>query len=181
MPASFLKSCPPAAASLRGALSRGVALLKQRAAALARGDELALDATERRELARAMATVEAGYLAVAADGEVASVELDALLDNVAVVLGGALSRDELAQVVDELEAGLDADGLDARIDALGAALGPDDRRGAFALACVVSLCDGETADEELDVLGRLAEAFELPEDEANAVFNELADRIDESL
>lgn len=156
-------------------------MLKRRLAADARGEQLALPGSDRKELARAQATIEAGYLAVAADGEVSEVELDALLANIEVVLGGGLGREELAYVVDELEACLDADGLDARIEELRAALGPDDRRRAFALACLLSLCDGETADEELDVLGRLGEAFELSEDDANAIFNELADQVDESL
>ncbi len=158
-----------------------MSLLEEKVAADARGEALTLEPAARRELARAMATLEAGYLALAADGEVSGAELDALLDSVDVVLGGALSRDALASVVDELEAALDADGLDARLAGLSLALRGEDRRRAFALASVLSLCDGETEDEELDVLGRLADALGLSEEQANQTFNELADRVDEFL
>lgn len=181
MAPSSLRRAPTAAASLSTALRAGVALVKQKVAADARGEATSLDPRDQRALDGAMATIEAGYLAVAADGEVTERELDALLGNLRVLLGEGLTRGELAHVIDELEASLDGDGLDARVSAVCRALAPEERRRAFSLACVVSLCDGESEDDELDVLGRLAEALGFSEDDANATFNELADQLDEAL
>lgn len=176
-----LKKAPRAAAALPSALSRGVALLKRKVEADEEGTTLDLPRDDARELLVVLATIEAGYLAVAADGEVTEAELSHLCRNVSVMLGGGLSSEELAFVLDEIEASLDGDGLDARLQWMTEALDAAQRRRAFAFACVMSLCDGETADEELDVLGLMGEAFEISEDDANAVFNELADQIDESL
>lgn len=176
-----LKRAPSGAASLPGALSHGVALLKQKVKADVAGEALSLGAADRAALACILATIEAGYLAVAADGEVTEVELAALMGNVSMLLGGGLSREELAFVIDEIEASIDGDGVPARLGEMTSALDPEQRRRAFAFACVMSLCDGETADEELDVLGMMGESFGISEDEANATFNQLADQIDEAL
>lgn len=176
-----LKRAPAATASLPDALSRGVALLKQKVQADINGEALSLGGPDRASLACILSTIEAGYLAVAADGEVTEVELHALTSNVSLLLGGGLTGDELAFVIDEIEASVDGDGLPARLAEMTEALDPGQRRRAFAFACVMSLCDGETADEELDVLGMMGEAFGISEDDANATFNELADQIDESL
>ena len=54
-----------------------------------------------------------------------------------------------------------------------AALDPDSRRAAYILACVTVLCDLEVHDEELLVLGKIADAFEIPEAEAQATFDEI--------
>jgi len=122
---------------------------------------------------RTHALAEVAFLAAAADGVLADEEIETLVANLEGWLGGALAPDVLVKLFEHLASQLAAEGVAARLAAAAAVLDDEGRRVAYKLACVTSLCDLEVHDDELGFLGTIADAFEIPQDEAQAVFDEL--------
>lgn len=129
------------------------------------------------EAARLHALLEVAYLAAAADGELADAEIHYLAGNLQAWLGGELESAFLVDLFGHLAAQRSADGVDARLAAAAAVLDDEARRVAYQLACVTALCDLEVHDDELGFLGRIADAFGIPSDEAQAVFDQLDEAI----
>jgi hypothetical protein len=112
-------------------------------------------------------------VAAAADGELADDEIHNLSANLQAWLQSDLSAEFLTDVFEDLADTLIEHGFEARLQVAAKALDAESRRVAYKLACVTVLCDLEVRDEELDVLGRIATAFEIPEAEGQATFDEL--------
>jgi len=119
--------------------------------------------------------VEVAFLAAAADGELADAEIDLLVANLEAWLGGELAPGVLVGLFDHLTTQLANEGAPARLAAAAANLDGEGRRVAYKLACITSLCDLEVHDDELGFLGTIADAFEIPSDEAQATFDQLDD------
>jgi hypothetical protein len=147
-----------------------------------------MDATERRrilgtklpphlgdDMERLHTLVEVAFLAAAADGELAEEEIELLASNLQTWLGEKLEPSFLVNLFDHLVEQLAAEGLAARLEAAADALDDDDRRVAYTLACITTLCDLEVHDDELGFLGTIADAFGIPQPEAQATFDELDD------
>jgi hypothetical protein len=83
----------------------------------------------------------------------------------------------LIEVFDDLAGQLIAQGFAARLAASAELLDPESRLVAYKLACVTALVDLEVHDDELGVLGKIADAFGIPEDAAQAIFDELDDTV----
>jgi tellurite resistance protein len=126
---------------------------------------------EQEALIRTLNVLETGFLAVAADGVIEQVEFDNMGINFAAWLGQDVPSDALVELVDQFIKGLSDQGFEGRLEYLASALDTDSRWAAFRFAAALSACDGEVNQDELGVLTDIAEAFGIPEKEANAEFN----------
>lgn len=132
-----------------------------------------ITAEHEAEAVRLHTMLEVAFLAAAADGEFSDDEIRNLSANLQSWLQADLTADFLADVFTDLADILAEHGFDARLATAAAALDEESRRVAYKLACVTVLCDLDVRDEELDVLGRIATAFGIPEAEGQATFDEL--------
>lgn len=148
------------------------------AAAPLLGHDAELGPAQAAELARLNAMLEVAFLAAAADGEINDAEADNLGATLGGWLGTQLSEDVVEHVIETFIAAHAAHGRDARLAAVAALLGPDDRLAAYTLACLVVLCDLELHDHELDVLGVIATGLELAQDVAQARFEQVQDHVE---
>jgi hypothetical protein len=121
--------------------------------------------------------IEVAFLAAAADGELADAEIHHLAATLEDYLEAPLDSATLVKLFEHLSALRTQDGVDARLAAAAAALEPQSRRVAYRLACITTLCDLEVHDDELGFLGTVAQAFDIPLDEAQATFDELDDAV----
>lgn len=119
------------------------------------------------------ALLEVAYLAAAADDKLTDEEVSHLVANVQGWLNNQLEPAFLVELFEHLAEQLAADGFQGRLAAAAAVLDQPSRRVAYKLACVTALCDHEVHDDELEFLGGIADAFEIPADEAQAIFDEL--------
>lgn len=123
------------------------------------------------------AMLETAFLAAASDGELADVEIDHLVANLQAWLRTSIEATVLVDLFDHYGEKLAAEGGPARLADAAKRLDADARRTAYRLACVTAMCDLEVRDEELDFLGTIADAFEIPSEEAQATFDELDDAV----
>ncbi len=132
-----------------------------------------IEAIHEADATRLHTMLEVAFLAAAADGEFSEDEIRNLSANLQAWVGAELDAAFFGAVFADLAAQVGAQGFDARLAAAAAALDPESRRVAYKLACVTVLCDLEVRDEELAVLSRIATAFDIPQDEGQATFDEL--------
>lgn len=125
------------------------------------------------DTARLHSLVEVAFLAAASDGELGDAEIELLVANLESWLGASLEPGFLVKLFEHLAKQLAADGLDARLAAVAEVLDDDGRRAGYQLACVTTLCDLEVHDSELGFLGTIADAFRIPQEEAQRTFDEL--------
>ncbi|MBZ0231163.1 MAG: tellurite resistance TerB family protein [Deltaproteobacteria bacterium] len=130
------------------------------------------------EAQRLHTMLEVAFLAAAADGKLADDEIRNLTANLQAWLHADLDQDFYVSTFGELADLLAEQGFAARLAHAAAQLDAESRRTAYILACVTVLCDLEVHDDELLVLGKIADAFEIPEAEAQATFDEIEDTVD---
>lgn len=135
--------------------------------------EPAMSPEEEKGLLRLLAILETGFLATMADGVVEPAEFDNLGGNFAAWLEQDLTGDDLREILEGFLAHLQEDGLEGRLRYLAHTLDKPSRRVAFDFASMLSACDNDVAEEELNMLGNIAEAFEIPKKEAQKHFNEM--------
>ncbi len=129
------------------------------------------------ESARLHTLLEVACLAAAADGELAEAEIHTLVGNLQAWLGEELDSEFVVKLFAHLAEQRGREGTGARLVAAAASLDAESRRIAYKLACITTLCDHEVHDDELGFLGTIADAFEIPEAEAQATFDELDDAV----
>jgi len=129
------------------------------------------------EAARLHAILEVAFLTAAADGELGDEEIEHLVANLEAWLGAELEAGFLVKLFEHLGEQLAADGAAIRLAAAAYRLDDEARRVAYKLACVTALCDLDVRDEELAFLGKVADAFAIPSDEAQATFDELDEAV----
>lgn len=127
--------------------------------------------------ARLHALLEVAYLAASADDKLTDDEIDHLVANLQSWLNAKLEPAFLVELFQHLAAQLAADGFQGRLAATAAVLDPASRRLGYKLACVTALSDHEVHDDELAFLGGIADAFGIPADEAQAIFDALDDAL----
>jgi hypothetical protein len=125
------------------------------------------------DAARLHTLLEVAYLAAIADGDLGDAEIHQLVGNLQAWLGEELEPKFLVDLFEHLASQVAAEGSAARLAAAAGKLDAEGRRIAYKLACVTTLCDHEVHDHELGFLGAAATAFEIPEAEAQATFDEL--------
>lgn len=127
--------------------------------------------------ARLHAMLETAYLAASADDQLTDDEIQLLVANVESWLGESLDGEFLVKLFEHLGAQLARDGYAARLAAVAGKLDRDSRLVAYKLACVTALCDHDVHDEELKFLGGIADAFQIPAADAQAIFDQLDEAI----
>lgn len=147
-------------------------------AAEADGKEPEIDPAAQAELTRLIAMLEIGFLAAAADGELADAELSNLAENFCAWLQMDLSDEALTATFQMFADGIDEEGFEARLANAAGALDDGARDAAFALACVISAADGAVEDDELGALGDIAAALGIAEEEAESRFNDILDQME---
>lgn len=142
------------------------------------GDCLPAELRATSEADRLHALLEVAFLTAVADGKLDEAEIHNLAANLQSWLDTPLAPGFLVGLFDDLAGHLAGEGFAARLTAAAGAL-PDDesRRIAFKLACVTALVDMEVHDDELGILGKIADALSIPEAEAQATFDELDDMV----
>lgn len=152
---------------------RSLALGRTLPADLSAGASALKDSPSDPEAARLHALLEVAYLAASADDKLTDQEIDLLVANLQLWLQAKLEPAFLVELFEHLGRQLAKDGFQGRLAATAAILDPVSKRVAYKLACVTALCDHEVHDDELRFLGGIADAFGIPADEAQAIFDAL--------
>jgi tellurite resistance protein len=134
---------------------------------------LKANASSDPQAARLHAMLEVAYLTASADDQVSDEEIQHLVANVQAWVGSSLDPAFLADLFGHLGAELAREGFQARLKAVAKVLDEPSRRDAYKLACVTALCDNEVHDDELKILGGIADVFGIPAAEAQATFDKL--------
>lgn len=112
------------------------------------------------------AIVEAAYLVAVADGEVSQEEADTLSEGIVAVTDANIAEDALQKYFEIADSRFEAEGLNARLDAVGADIAdPDCRRAAFLVASAVAYKDSGIGTKQGLALQHLARSFEIPQNE----------------
>ncbi|MBL9020064.1 MAG: tellurite resistance TerB family protein [Myxococcales bacterium] len=146
---------------------------RSNALASAISPDLAPDLASDTQSARLHALLEVAYLTAAADDHLHDKEIDHLVANLQTWLQARLEPAFLVELFDHLGKQLAADGFQARLKAVASQLDAGTRRLAYKLACLTALCDYEVHDDELKILGGIADAFGIVPNDAQATFDEL--------
>lgn len=124
------------------------------------------------------AMIETAFLMAAADGQLSESEYQQLCATIGYVTAGQVATDQIESMVAQLVEALQTDGWEGRITAVAQNLGdPTTRRNAYRLAAGVSFIDGEVQESEARLFALLAEAFEIPADEASKILAEVRDEL----
>lgn len=125
----------------------------------------------KRELAptspKVDALIEAMFLAATADGEFAAEEALQFTATVEALADRAISRESLAQRLEQLRALLRKEGRPARIASVAARLpAGKGRETALILAAAITASDGVVVGEENDLLADLVDALGIDQERA---------------
>ncbi len=124
------------------------------------------------------AMIETAFLMAAADGSLSDIEREQLVATMEFITSHQVPRERLDDIVGQLMDALSTDGWEARIQAVATSLeDPLARRNAYRLAAGISFIDGEVQDEEAELFTLLANAFEIPQTEAEAILLEVRDEL----
>lgn len=136
-----------------------------------------LSAEAEQEARRLHTLLEVAFLAAAADGKLDDAEIHNLSANLQAWLNADIEPAFLVELFDDLAGHLAEQGFAARLAAAAELLDPASRDVAFKLACVTAMVDLEVHDDELGVLGKIADAFEIPEAAAQAIYDQLDETV----
>ncbi len=161
--------------ALKAMMSKSPGGAKLAAGRLAMRDRRAARAAElEHSLAQFSGTIETMFLAAAADGRVSRGEVDHMADIVCDITDGDLSRDDVVEMIQNFAEAVERDGYEGRLDTLAAALDDDTRRSAFTLAVAIAMGDGRIDDGEEALFHDLAETYDIPDHEAEAIVEDVA-------
>lgn len=134
------------------------------------------EATDK-QAAQLHAMLEVAFLAASADDKLDDAEIEVLVANLTAWLGNELDGAFLVELFEHLGQQLATEGFQARLAACAKELDDEARRVAYKVACVTALADHEVHDDELAFLGGIADAFGIPADEAQSMFDALDDAV----
>lgn len=121
------------------------------------------------------ALIETMFLAASSDGEFSEEEQTHFKKSLESLTSSRLSSDELDALLTRAKTELDAQGREARLDAVKARLPePGVRKVALALAIQVTAADGIIRTSERELILETAEALEVDRDEAADLVKKLA-------
>ena len=125
------------------------------------------------------ATLETGFLAACADGELDQEEYDTLGASFNTWTGADLDAEALQKLFEVFIGLLEEEGLEVCIARAASQLDEEQRRSAFDFAAAITIVSGDTSEDEIEGLQFIAAAFEIPDEEARdrwiAVSEALAD------
>jgi len=155
-------------------------VLRRQLEAEQQGTAAEVTEADRIQARRLLAILEIAFLAAAADGELSDVEIVNLGNSISSWLGGEISVENIATVLDRFAAVFADQGFEARLGFAAEALDPEGAREAYTLSCILLACDTDVREEELGALGDIADALQIPEEEAQARFDEIHDAIQDA-
>jgi uncharacterized tellurite resistance protein B-like protein len=122
----------------------------------------------------ALATFDAAFLMAAVDGVVSNEEIEELAEVLSALTDGATTDEDLGYLLENFGIALEQEGLDERLANIAEALDTEpSRRLAFVTACGIAYLDEQITEEEEALFAKLARALRIPEDEANALLDEI--------
>jgi uncharacterized tellurite resistance protein B-like protein len=109
--------------------------------------------------------VETMYLMMTSDGEMDATEYDVIRGALKVLTHGLLDESALERILTNCETQAREQGVEARLQAVGSRICGNraDRETAFTLAAAVALADDRLLDEELRLVGSIAEWYGISE------------------
>jgi tellurite resistance protein len=108
------------------------------------------------------AIVEGAYLVAAADGVVDEDERRVFERVVTAACGGVVLERQITELVGDLAALLERDGMDKRVAEVGAQVHKKDHgREVLRIAALLAVASNDVSAVELDVLRKLAKSFQL--------------------
>jgi tellurite resistance protein len=115
------------------------------------------------------------FLMIAADGNVADEEREVLRGAVRGLTDNAVRSAHIEKLFEGCQKSLEADGRDARLEAIAPILKEDPAltEAAFSLAAAIAFADDEIQDEENELINHLAEILGLEGERADELLNQL--------
>jgi tellurite resistance protein len=122
--------------------------------------------------------VETMYLMMIADGHSLESEREAILGALSMLTHGFLDQSDLAGILSDSEAEAQRQGVEARLQAIGAQISASrqDREIAFTLAAAVAIADDEIAGQEHSLIESIAEWYGLSTRRCNEILQQLESR-----
>ena len=146
-------------------------------AGIGEAEEPLLPDDERAQ--RVLAALEATFLMIAVDGRVMEEEEDAARSVLHELVSAHLGPGQIEELLAAFAERLDAEGLGARLEAVGRALRED--RGlceeTFGLCAAVTAADGKEASEENEGLNELLDRLGLDDERADELLGEVRSRL----
>lgn len=155
----------------------GKTTLARKAKAKNQKQETVVSPEEERALLRLLAILETGFLATMVDGVVEPTEFDHLKANFAFWIGQELSPEDLREILEGFLKHLEEDGLEARLRYLAHTLDEPSRAVAFRFAAMLTACDFDVVEEEVLMLIKIAESFNISKEDARNYFREMCQLI----
>jgi uncharacterized tellurite resistance protein B-like protein len=115
------------------------------------------------------------YLTMMADGEAADTEKEAIRGALQVLTQGFLDESMLVKIMQRCEAAAQEQGVELRLQSLGAQLCADqqDRETAFTLAAAVAVADNQLVEEESSLVGLIAEWYGVSDKRCGEILQQL--------
>ncbi len=134
-----------------------------------------LSPEEMAALNRVDPLAETMFLMMAADGKVEEAERDAVRGAIRGLTDNIIRSGTINVMLENYAKQLAESSRDARLQEIADALVEDrnDAEGAFALAAAVALADDDVADAENELINQLAEWFEIGEERAASILDQL--------
>lgn len=138
-----------------------------------------LSSIERAQATEFEATLEAMFLMAAVDGTITNEEVEQLAGSFqAIVDMHEVSGIDLQKLMDQFNERLAHDGWRARLEKVGQRITSEDARAfAFKLAAGVAFVDDHVAHAEAAAIEALARAFELSNEDSQAILAEVHDEL----
>ncbi len=141
-----------------------------------------LSAEEIGALNRVDPLGETMFLMMAADGNLADVERDAVRGAIRGLTDNILRSGTIKVMLENYQARLEQEGREERLRQIAEEIAedPQEAEGAFALAAAVALADDTVSEEENAFINQLAEWFGISDERAGQILDQLEeDRQDE--
>jgi len=150
------------------------ALARQQA--IADEDEPDLTDEEFAQAERFSAMLEAAFLVAASDGELSDAEAEALAKSILELTQNQIPDEDIENLIASYADLLESDGYETRIKFVAEVLDRDDlRQAAFVLAAGIAYADGRVVESEKTIYRDLAQAFQIPQDQVQALLRQVED------
>lgn len=146
------------------------------AAKKSEADPIPMGPREEATLKRVAPFAETMYLMMMADGEADKAEMDAIRGAFAMLTDGFIEPSTLDQLWQGFDDTTTAQGVEFRLQSLGAQLSADrqDRESAFTLAAAVAVADNQVVAGETDLMSNIAEWFGISNKRAKAIIQQVS-------
>ncbi len=118
---------------------------------------------------------ETMFLMMAADGNLAEVERDAVRGAIRGLTDNVLRSGTIKVMLENYQVRLEQDGREERLRQIAEEIAedPSEAEGAFALAAAIALADDDVSEEENALINQLAQWFGISDERANQILDQL--------